>query len=174
LHATHELWREPGLALLGAHARQRTTQRVFADDLVHPQKLRAHRICAQPSDVGVAVVASQYRQQPCAQHIALAVGVGTGVTQGASIDPGVVDAGGVQELRKEGQLRIRRGAGTMVPLDVDSTSGGVHHHGLKSLRLNSALAPFGFTHLVTSVNPLKLATSLACRRFVRLQLPEIG
>jgi len=36
------------------------------------------------------------------------------------------------------------------------------------------LAPFGFTHLVTSVNPLKLATSLACRRFVRLQLPEIG
>jgi hypothetical protein len=42
------------------------------------------------------------------------------------------------------------------------------------LRLNSALAPFGFTHLVTSVNPLKLATSLACRRFVRLQLLELG
>jgi hypothetical protein len=41
------------------------------------------------------------------------------------------------------------------------------------LRLNSALAPFGFTHLVTSVNPLKLATSLACRRFVRLQLLEL-
>jgi predicted nucleic acid-binding protein len=40
--------------------------------------------------------------------------------------------------------------------------------------LDSALAPFGFTHLVTSVNTLKLATSLACRRFVRLQLPEIG
>jgi len=27
---------------------------------------------------------------------------------------------------------------------------------------------------VTSVNPLKLATSLACRRFVRLQLLELG
>jgi len=39
-----------------------------------------------------------------------------------------------------------------------------HHHGLKGLRLDSELVPFGFSHLVTSVNPLKLATSLACRR----------
>ncbi|WP_396435889.1 hypothetical protein, partial [Limnohabitans sp.] len=40
--------------------------------------------------------------------------------------------------------------------------------------LDSELASFGFTHLVTSVNPLKLATSLACGRFMQRQLPEIG
>jgi hypothetical protein len=48
---------------------------------------------------------------------------------------------------------------------VDSTSGGVYHHGFKGLRLNKKLTPFGFTHLVTSVIALKLAPSLACSRF---------
>ena len=62
----------------------------------------------------------------------------------------------------------------MIPLHVDSTTGGVHHHGLKGLRSNKELTSFGFTHLVTSVNPLKLALSLACSRFTWLQLPEIG
>ena len=62
----------------------------------------------------------------------------------------------------------------MVPLDVDSTAGSVHHHGFKGLRLNQQLTPFGFTHLVTSVNPLKLAPSLASRWFTSHQRPGRG
>ena len=62
----------------------------------------------------------------------------------------------------------------MVPLHVDSTAWGVHRHGLQGLRLDSELTPFCFTHLVTSTNSLKLAPSLACSRFMRRQLPEIG
>jgi hypothetical protein len=40
--------------------------------------------------------------------------------------------------------------------------------------LNRQLTPFGFTHLVTSMSSLKLAPSLACGRFTRRQLLEIG
>ncbi len=136
--------------------------------------LRTDRVPSQTGDVGVAVMPGQYGQQPCAKYIAFAVRVGTGVAQGAAVDPGVVDTGGGQEFGKERQLCIGCGAGSVVPLDVDSTAGGIHHHGLKSLRLDGDLTPFCFTHLVTSVNPLKLAPSLACSRFVRLQLLEIG
>ena len=53
----------------------------------------------------------------------------------------------------------------MVSLHMDPTARCVHHHGLKALRLNKQLTPFGFTHLVTSLNPLKLAPSLACSWF---------
>ena len=70
---------KPGLVLLGVHARQRATQRVFADDLLHSQNLRTHRITSQASNVGVTFVPGQYAEQPCSQHIALAVRVGTGV-----------------------------------------------------------------------------------------------
>ena len=93
---------------------------------------------------------------------------------GQLLTPGVVDASGGQELGKERPLCVGYGAGAMVPLDVDSTAGGVHRHGIKSLRLDSDLTPFCLTHMVNSVNPLKLAPSLACGRFVRLQLLEIG
>jgi hypothetical protein len=40
--------------------------------------------------------------------------------------------------------------------------------------LDSELTSFCFTHLVTSIDPLKLAPSLACGRFKTGQLPEIG
>ena len=36
------------------------------------------------------------------------------------------------------------------------------------------MTPFCFTHLVTSIESLKLASSLACSRFTPCQLPEIG
>ena len=140
----------------------------------HAQNLRAHRVAAQPGDVGVAIVARQYRQQPCAQHIALAMGVGTGVAQGAAIDPGVIHARGGQELGEEGQLCIRCGAGAVIPLHVNSTARRVHRHGIQCLRLNRQLTPLCFTHLVTSINPLKLPPGLAYSRFRPCQLPEIG
>ena len=102
------------------------------------------------------------------------MGVGTGVAQAAAIYPEAVDAGGGQKLGKERQLCVRCGAGAVVPLHMNSTSWGVHHHGLQGLRLDLLPPPFCFTHLVTSVNPLTLATSLACSRFRLCQLPEIG
>ena len=43
-----------------------------------------------------------------------------------------------------------------------------------TLTMNQQLTPFGFTHLVTSVNQLKLAPTLASRWFTSLQLPGIG
>ena len=100
--------------------------------------------------------------------------IGAGVAQWAAIDPGAVHASGGQELGEEGQLCIRCGAGAMVPLHVNSPARRIHHHGLQCLRLDSKLTPFCFTHLVTPINPLKLAPSLACSRFRSCQLPEIG
>jgi len=61
----------------------------------------------------------------------------------------------------------------MVPLHVNSPARRIHHHGPQCLRLDSQLTPFCFTHLVTSINPLKLASTLACSRFTHCQLPEI-
>jgi glycosyltransferase involved in cell wall biosynthesis len=57
---------------------------------------------------------------------------------------------------------------------MNSPARRIHHHGLQCLRLDSKLTPFCFTHLVTPINPLKLAFSLACSRFTQCQLPEIG
>ena len=60
LHARQELRREPRLALLSAHTRQRATQCVFADDFFHSQNLRAHRVSSQTGDVSIAVMPGQY------------------------------------------------------------------------------------------------------------------
>jgi hypothetical protein len=61
-----------------------------------------------------------------------------------------------------------------VPLHMNSPARRIHDHGLQCLRLDSKLTPFCFTHLVTPINPLKLASSLACSRFTQCQLSEIG
>ena len=68
VHAAQELGYKPGPALLGAHARQRATQRVFADNFLQSQNLRTHCVTSYACDVGVAVVPGQYSQQPCAQY----------------------------------------------------------------------------------------------------------
>jgi hypothetical protein len=44
---------------------------------------------------------------------------------------------------------------------MNSPARRIHDHGLQCLRLDSKLTPFCFTHLVTPINPLKLASS--CR-----------
>lgn len=87
--------------------RQRAAQRIFDDEFVHSQNLRAHRVASGCGNAGVAFVPGQYRQQPCFQHIALAVRGGTAVEQGAAVDPRHKDAGGGQELGKERQLCLR-------------------------------------------------------------------
>ena len=132
------------------------------------------RAYPEPRDVSVTFVPGQDRQQQGAQHIAFARRVRAGVAQRAALDPELIDARGGQELGKERQLRVRGGAGRVVPLHVDSAARRVHRHGLQGLRQHRSFAPFCFTHLVTPANSLKLAPSLACSRVTWLQLPEIG
>ncbi len=81
----------------------------------------------------------QYRQRLGAQHITLAVCVGTDVAQEAAVDPDVVDAGGGQKVGEKRQLCIGYSAGCEILMDEDSTAGGVHHHGLQCLRLDKQL-----------------------------------
>ena len=131
-----------GRALLLAQFAQHVDQaRGSASSLMifHPQNLRAHRVASQASDVGVAVMTGQYRQRLGAQHITLAVCVGTDVAQEAAVDPGVVDAGGGQKVGEKRQLCIGYSAESEILMDEDSTAGGVHHHGLQCLRLDKQL-----------------------------------
>jgi hypothetical protein len=152
LHDGHDLGCEPVLALLCAQARGCAAQRVFADDSVHAQHLWAHRIRAQGGDVGVPVVPSQYAQQPSAKHVFHGGGVGAGVVQGTTVDSSLVDTVGGQKLGKEGQLCVGGGAGHVVPLHVESTTGRVHDHGIFCLFLTYQLPSFCFTHLVINPN----------------------
>ena len=119
----------------------------------------------------VALVTGQYRQQPCSQHIEFAVRIRAGVDQRATVDPGVVDASGRQNLAEESQLRIRCGTRTVVLLHVHSSTRGIHHHDIRALRLHSNLPPFCLTHLVTSLIPVKRPNRLPCGRFMSCQLP---
>ena len=165
---------QPALATSVAQACDGPAQCVFADDFVHAQYLCADTISSQSGDVGVAVVSGQYGQQPGAQDICVAWRVGAGIGQWAAVDPGLVDAGGSQKFGKEGQLGVGCGAGLVIPLHVDATTGGVNLEGSQCVVLHRQLAPSGFTHLMNTPNLLKLASSLALRRFCGGQLPEIG
>ena len=174
INTAHELGHQPVAALLRAQASECAAQRVFTDDFVHAQNLWAHGIRAQRGDVGIAVMPSQYGQQPGAQHILFGGRVGAGVRQRAALDPRLVDTGGAQKLGKKSQLRVGSGTGLVVPLHMNAAPGRVHCHGLCSLCLQGRLPSFCFTHLVTPANPLKVAPSLALRSIYRFQMPERG
>ena len=53
----------------------RPAQRVFADHLVHAQRLRGYRVAAQRFDVGIAPVPGQQPKHQRTQHVALVRGV---------------------------------------------------------------------------------------------------
>jgi len=69
-------------------------------------------------------------------------GVGDGVVQGTTVDPSLVDTGGGQKLGKDGQLCVGGGAGPVVPLHVESTTGRVHDHSIFCLFLTYQLPSF--------------------------------
>jgi hypothetical protein len=114
---------------------QRPAQRILADDLVHAQRLRRHRVAAQRGDVRVASVPGQQPQHQRAQHVALVRGIAAAVLQRAARHPALEHAGGGQELGKEHQLPMRRGRRTLIPAHVHAPAQGVHH-----LRLSRLIA----------------------------------
>jgi len=121
-HAGQKLWPQPVLALVGGQARQRPAQRVLADDLAHAKNPRTDPVATQRGDIRVAMVTSEDRKEPGTQNVPLLACVAAAVGQRATGHPGLVDPGGGQELGEKGELGVGRGAGLVIPANLDAAT----------------------------------------------------
>ena len=76
--------------------------------------------------------------------------VRAGVGQRAALDPAIKDTRTGEELGKKDQLSIGCGLSRLVPLHVDATTHGAHHHRLRDSRNRHFLHVFALTHLVNT------------------------
>ncbi len=177
-HRVHQRPSQPRAALALVDALQGAAQRVFADDFVHAQGLRGHRVAAQRGDVRVAAVAGQQAQHQRAEHVALVGRVVAAVGQRAARDPALEHAGGGQELGEEHQLAVRRGRRAFVPAHVHAPTQRVHYlrpTGARARFNHSTLLPaFALTHRVSVPTARRATPALAQRAIKRRQLPFSG
>ena len=68
------------------------------------------------------MVTGEDRQQPSAQDVPLLGGVAAALGQRATVHAGFVDPGGGKKLGKEGKLGFGRGAGLVIPANMDAAS----------------------------------------------------
>ena len=143
---------------------QGPAQRIFADHLVHSQRLCGHCVAAQCGDVGIAPVPGQHPHHQRAQHVTFVRRVAASVRQRALRDPAIEHASGSQELCEENQLAVRRGRRTFVPAHVHSSAQRVHHLRLIAALFDPGQGPhspaFAFTHRVSLPNRRKPASAL--------------
>jgi len=69
---------------------------------------------------------SEDRQEPGAKHVPFVRGDAAVIGQGTLLNPRLVDPGGGKKLREKGQLRVRAGAGFVVPVNVYPTARRFH------------------------------------------------
>jgi len=106
--------------------RQRPAQTLVADDALHAQDLRRHRIPTQPGDMRIPPLTIENRQQPGAQHVPHRWGVGAAVVQRAAGDPVREQPGDLQKLGEERQLPQRRRTTVLVPPHLEATARRAH------------------------------------------------
>ena len=103
-HRVHQRRAHPRRAGGLINTLQGPTQCVFADQLVHAQRLCAHRVPAQRGDVGKAPVPGKHPHHQLAQHIAFVWRVVASVRQRTGPDLALEHASGGQKLCKEHEL----------------------------------------------------------------------
>src|ERR1017187_4910817 len=99
----------------------------------------------------VAMVTGEDGQEPGAQCVSLMLisAAAVGVAQRATVDPRLVDPGGGKKLGEEGQLSVGRGAGLVIPADMDAASRCLHRKRLQLGTIDGNLGLRRLTHRVT-------------------------
>ena len=121
LHAKREMTPQPGGAIRLVDRLEGPPDRVLADDLLHPQKFRKHRVASQRSNMRVAPVAGQHRQHRRAENVSFARRVRAHVAQRTVGYEGVERTGRLDEVDEERQLPKRRHCRFVVPFNPDRT-----------------------------------------------------
>jgi hypothetical protein len=95
--------------------------RILADDLLHPQKIRQHSVAAQRRNMRIAPVAGEHREHRRADNVALAGRIRAHIAQRTVGHEGVEQPGRLEEIDEERQLPQRRHRRLMVPFNPDRT-----------------------------------------------------
>ena len=96
-----------------------------------------------------------------------------GLAQRATVDPGLVDPGSGNNLCEEGQLRVRRCAGFIVPAVMDAPTRRLDGKRLQPHILNANLCPGRLTRRVTLHHDINSYQSIV-REISTVQLPNAG
>src|ERR1700681_2728304 len=124
--------------------------------------------------MSITSVPCQNRQKPGSKNVPLAGGVAAAITKRATVQPGVIHPSGGKKLREKGQLRIRRGAGFVIPANMNPPARRVHRKRLQLLPTYRKFHPTRLTHLVKTSIQFKPALSLQFTMISGFQLPKIG
>jgi hypothetical protein len=171
-------------ARCGRQMRQGPAQALVADDLLHAQDLRCHRVTAQARHMSVTPLTVQDGEQPGAQHIPGRRGIRAGVSHRAARHPALEQPRDLQKLGKEGQLTQRRRTPALVPAHLKAPTGGADAH-LRRYRgelcqrsmdrFDQCLRlKFRFTHWVILLSSVKPTPALSLTQFRTAQLRKIG
>ena len=174
LCAVADLIIEPRRAFVCVNRLEPTTQRIFTDDLRHAQQSGIDAITANGSDMCIAAVTRQDRQQPRAQDIRVARSVRACVSQRAAIYPALPQPRQREKLDKERQLPHRCRSTPGIPAHIDPATGGLNGDRRRISGMPISAGQTVLTHRVTSST---LPKPIACQRFLenaRGQLPLLG
>ena len=134
LHAKRQMTPQPGGPLGLVDRLEGAPDRVLADDLLHPQKFRQHRVAAQRRDMRVARMAGEHRQHRRAENFPLPGRVRAHVAQRTVGDEGVEQAGRLEKVDGERKLAERRHRRRVVPFHPDRTEKAVEIDPSRPLR----------------------------------------
>lgn len=110
----------------GAMAAGRPAQAVIPTIFSMPSTSGSDTVATQRANMGVAILSSQYAQQPRGPKHQQLQGVRTGVAQGAGLQPIFKQATDLQELGKKSQLAHRGGLALTVPLNFKHAPQRLH------------------------------------------------
>ena len=117
LHAKRQMTAQPSRAFRLTDRLEGPPDRVLADNLLHPQEFRQHRVAAQRRDMRVALVAGEHGQHRRAENVPLPGRVRAQIAQRTVGDQGVEQPARLEKVDEERKLAKRRHRRFMVPFD---------------------------------------------------------
>ena len=137
LHAKRQMTAQPSRAFRLVDRLEGPPDRVLADNLLHPQEFRQHRVAAQRRDMRVALVAGEHGQHRRAENVPLPGRVRAQIAQRTVGDQRVEQPARLEEVDEERNLAKRRHRRFMVPFDPDRTKETVEIDSSRQLRRHS-------------------------------------
>ena len=121
LHAKRQMTTQPSRAFRLVDRLEGPPDRVLADNLLHPQEFRQHRVASQRRDMRVALVASEHGQHRRAENVPPPGRVRAQIAQRTVGHEGVKQPGRLEKVDEERKLAKRRHRRFMVPFNPDRT-----------------------------------------------------